>query len=175
MTRQRIEGRGIVDNPLARKAVVFVIQAKGDIAKLASDLTKAAGHPDIEASIRYAQANWDALQPLANRTKLLLDEQINYERANGVNTDYEDHYVPQRHENIFTDNGILFGSTRSGTSTGFKKAKVFPDYASAIEAGYLPRNLDIADLVEHRVRAGQRLVNRKLWAEGYKTVTDPYS
>ncbi len=175
LTQERTEGR-FVDNALARKAAVFVIQAKGDPAKLAGDLVKVKGNADAEAAIKYAQANWDALQPLAERTKLLLDEQINYERTNGIETEYENHYVPQRHENILTDRGVLFGDAGGKPGgTGFKKAKVFPDYASAIEAGYKPRNLDIADLVDHRVRTGQRLVNRKLWADGFRTIDDPYS
>ncbi len=175
ITQRRDNGR-LTDNAMARKAVVFVIQAKGDAAKLAADLVKVAGNPEAEAAIHYAQANWDALQPLADRARLLLDEQISYERTNGIETEYEQHYVPQRHENILTDRGVLFGDAGGKPgSTGFKKAKVFPDYASAIEAGYKPRTLDIADLVEHRVRAGQRLVNRKLWADGFRTINDPYS
>jgi hypothetical protein len=175
LTQDKRSGK-LVDNALARKAAVFVIQAKGNRTKLDTDLAKVEGNPDAEAAIRYAQDNWDDLQPLAQRTRLLLDEQMSYEGSNGIDVAYENHYVPQRHENILTDRGVLFGEV-GGTpgSTGFKKAKVFPDYASAIEAGYKPKNLDIADLVEHRVRTGQRLVNRKLWAEGFKGIADPYS
>ena len=175
LSRSVVKGK-VVDNKLARKAAVFVVQAGGDRGKLATDLVKVKGNKDAEGAVRYAQANWDALQPLAARTKLLFDEQIAYEQGNGIDTNYENHYVPQRHENILTDRGVLFGETGSGIAgTSFKKAKVFPDYASAIQAGYKPRNLDIADLVEHRVRSGQRLVNKKLWAEGFKGVADPYS
>jgi len=175
LSRSVVKGK-VVDNKLARKAVVFVVQAGGDRGKLATDLVKVQGNKDAEAAVRYAQANWNALQPLAARTKLLFDEQIAYEQGNGIDTNYENHYVPQRHENLLTDRGVLFGETGGGIAgTSFKKAKVFPDYASAIQAGYKPRNLDIADLVEHRVRSGQRLVNKKLWAEGFKGVADPYS
>jgi len=175
LTQDKRSGK-LVDNSLARKAAVFVIQAKGNRAKLDTDLVKVAGDADAEAAIRYAQDNWDDLQPLAQRTRLLLDEQMSYEGSNGIDVAYENHYVPQRHENILTDRGVLFGEVGGKPgSTGFKKAKVFPDYASAIEAGYKPKNLDIADLVEHRVRTGQRLVNRKLWAEGFKGIADPYS
>src|SRR6185369_7626338 len=98
LTQDKRSGK-LVDNSLARKAAVFVIQAKGNRAKLDTDLVKVAGDADAEAAIRYAQKNWDDLQPLAQRTRLLLDEQMSYEGSNGIDVAYENHYVPQRHEN----------------------------------------------------------------------------
>jgi hypothetical protein len=80
------------------------------------------------------------------------------------------------------DDDILFGrkapvvlSASGGgkNSAFFKKQRTFDTYAEALAAGYKPRTLDIADLVEHRITAGQRLINQQVFVEGLKATKSP--
>lgn len=133
----------------------------------------------IEAAkaMRYARQNFNRLKSLADLAKRKFDLQLRREDRAGIHTDYENWYVPQRHElDLFTsgDRPIILGHSRAGgIGTNFKKAKVFEDYASAIEAGFVPRSLDIGDLLEHRVTQGERIIARKTFYDGMRTITDP--
>jgi hypothetical protein len=68
---------------------------------------------------------------------------------------------------------VIAGRGGSGVSTGFKKGRVFDTIFDAIEAGYQPRSMDTAEVVQHRLSVGQRLINRKGWADGLRNVVDP--
>ena len=56
---------------------------------------------------------------------------------------------------------VLGHSKGGGVSTQFQKGKSFDDYSSAIQAKFVPRTLNIADLVENRVYQGEKIVQRK--------------
>lgn len=132
---------------------------------------------DAAKAMFFARQHFNELRPLADRAKRIFDSQLMRERIAGIDTDYERWYVPQRHELDLitsTDRPIVLGHSRAGgLSSAFKKAKVYEDYASAIEDGFVPRSLDIADLVEHRVNQGERLVERKAFFNKMRQMTDP--
>jgi hypothetical protein len=164
-------------------AITFLMQAmkhedpKGHLETRAQDMETAAqvflrdgqkleAQAAIEAAkhMRYAAENFNRLLPTARAVKAKFDRQIDREAAAGINVNYEDWYVPQRHDLdlLQGDRPIVLGHSRAaGTATGFKKAKVYPDYATAIEQGFVPRRTNIADLLEHRVNQGERLIARK--------------
>jgi hypothetical protein len=133
----------------------------------------------IEAAqhIQYAVEHWDELQPLANQAKKQLDAQYMRDVGNGVNVQYEDWYVPQRHDiELFTSSTgpVVLGHAKGGgPSTQFKKAKAFPDYATAIQAGFVPRTLDISNLVENRVFQGEKIIQRKFLFDQMRDMKDP--
>lgn len=165
--------------PIEREATLAVIEANGDITKL--DLfeqqAKAGDHAGAERAVNYARANWAALQPLANRMKRLMNDQVADEHTNGITTEYHEAYVPHIY-----DKDLWMGAGRpfvvgtgggGGAATGFKKGRSFPTIFDAIEAGYHPQTLDVGKLAEHRVKNGQKLINRKQWGEMLSTVHDP--
>lgn len=133
----------------------------------------------IEAArhIDYAADHWDELQPLADHARKQMDAQYVRDVSNGVNVQYEDWYVPQRHDiELFTSSTgpvVLGHSKGGGPSTQFKKAKVFPDYSTAIQAGFVPRTLDISNLVENRVFQGEKIIERKRLFEQMREMIDP--
>jgi len=128
-------------------------------------------------AMRFAVRNFARLRPLADTVRAQFDKQFEREGRAGISTDYENWHVPQRHDlDLMTssDRPIVLGHSRAaGTATGFKKAKVYEDYATAIENGFVPRSLDIADLLEHRVNQGERLVQRKALFDRLRAMTDP--
>lgn len=132
---------------------------------------------DAAKGMAYARDNFNRLRPLAERTKAKYDLQHRRLAANGIDVNYENWYVPQRHElDLFTagDRPIVLGHSKgSGTATGFKKAKVYEDYVTAIEHGFVPQSLNQADLLEHYVAQTERLIARKAFFEGLKNVNDP--
>lgn len=162
---------------LRREAALAVVEAAGDPKKLTDFLAKAqaGNNTDAVRAVRYAQANWARLQPDAVRVKTILDGQISQEQTAGIATEYRDAYVPHIY-----DRDLLMGTGRpfviaggSGTGSGFKKGRTFENIFDAIEAGYTPKTLDVADLVEHRVKVGQKIINRKAWGESLAGLVDP--
>lgn len=133
----------------------------------------------LEASqaMRYARENFNRLKPIAQLAKRKFDRQIQREQANGIDVAYENWYVPQRHEIDLiphTDRPIILGEGRGGGPAGaFKKAKVYEDYASAIEAGFIPRTFDLAKLIEHRVATGERLITGRGFYDAMREIPDP--
>ena len=160
-----------------REAAFAIVETGGDQAKLTQFYTQAAGNKTAQSAVRLAARDWARLQPLAAEVKRLLDRQIAEEQTAGIDTEYRDAYVPH-----MIDRDLLMGAGRpyviagrggSGASTGFKKGRVFDTIFDAIEAGYQPRTMNVADVVQHRVSVGQRLINRKGWADGLRNVVDP--
>ena len=173
---------------IQRRAITFVMQS----LKMAREGQPFAGDPaaylrdgisriratnkEATEAATYALYHYDELLPEAQRAHAKLDAQIDRERSAGLDTEYEAWYVPQRHELDLLpgpDRPVILGQSRGTGGTGFRKAKTFPDYFTAIEAGFVPKTLDIADLVEHRVSTGERIVMRKRWADQFRNVTDP--
>lgn len=170
-------GLRIGTNRLEREAAMAVVEANGDITKLDQFEQQVAGKNDRAlAAVRYARQNWNRLQSLANRVSGKLDEQLATENAAGINTEFHEGYVPHIYDqDLLMGKGrpYVLGGSGKGISTGFKKGRTFDTVFDAIEAGYKPKTLDVASLVEHRVKVGNKLVNRKAWAEGLKQAVDP--
>jgi hypothetical protein len=127
-------------------------------------------------SVKYAIAHFAELQPLAERAKNQLDSQYKRDVRAGVNVAYEDWYVPQRHDiDLLTSSTgpvVLGHSKGGGVSTQFQKGKSFDDYSSAIQAKFVPRTLNIADLVENRVYQGEKIVQRKAFFDQMRAMKD---
>ena len=132
---------------------------------------------DLAKGMAYAREHFAEFKSIAIEAKKRLDAQFARDAAAGVPVDYERWYVPQRHSIDLlpsADRPIVLGGGRGGgIGTPFRKAKVYEDYASAIEAGFVPRSLSIADLLEHRVLESERVIARKAMFESLKQVKDP--
>lgn len=125
----------------------------------------------------YARQHFNQLRPAADRFRQITDRQHARLANAGIDVAYENWYVPQRHDlDMFTgaDRPIVLGHGGSaGGSTQFKKAKTFEDYASAIEAGFVPRSLSANELLHHYVSTTERLITTKAFFDGLRGVTDP--
>lgn len=166
---------------ISREATMAVVEANGNRAKLADFRRQsiAGGNKDAEAAVNYADANWTRLQADAAKTKAILDAQITAEQGAGIATEYRDAYVPHIYDQDLWMGGsrpfVIAGGTGLGTGlgSGFKKGRTFPTIFDAIEQGYTPKTMDVADLVEHRVKAGQKIINRKDWGQSLASINDP--
>lgn len=178
----------LVPDELDRKAITFLIEAKNaesnqlqPVATTLQQFLAKVGSKDADAAntIRHAIANEARLRPLADQVAAITDQQLAFEHAAGVNTDSVEGYIKHAY-----DMDVMMGKNRpvilSGTGNGspgtaFKKQRVFESYADAIEAGYKPATLDSARLVNSRVAAGTKLVNRIQWGNALREVNDPTS
>ncbi len=122
----------------------------------------------------YAQQHWH--EPEFTRTVQALREgfktQIEWEKQHGVKLKEKFAFYPGRYEaELWNDNSVIFGNQYLGGK--FWKAKTFDNHWEAIAAGpYIPKNYDGADVLEHRVRQGSRVVERKLWREHLMNTPD---
>lgn len=167
-------------NEMDRKAAMFVIEANGDAARLQDFEQQAITGANVDAleAIRHARDNWDRLAPAAKRIGQLQDQQLAYEQANGIDPGNHEAYVKHAYDmdvKIGRGRPVVLNAPASakGLGTAMMKQRTFATYADAIEAGYKPKTLDIADLVQSRVTAGERLVNRNQWANALSDVRDP--
>lgn len=146
----------------------FLKQKKNLNAQAAIDAAKAYQH---------ARNNFNRLKTAAQAGHDQLDAQVARENGNGLNVAYEDWYVPQRYDADFLPRAkgpVILGNTGGGIAGAqFKKAKVFADYAEAIENGYIPKDLKLSDLVDHRVSRGERLLQRRVFFDGMREIKDP--
>lgn len=167
------------------QAMTPIVEAGAEITKLQAAVDKVVNAPDVEASLKrvydHALINFARLGPKAARIVKAFDDQLAAERAAGIETDFAQNYVTHRY-----DFDVMMGPNKpvvldaSGGkgfmgSSFFRKNRVFQSYADAIEAGYRPKTLDIADLLEHRVRAGQRNINSRAWVQGMRAIDSPVS
>lgn len=132
---------------------------------------------DDANSLKYAREHFNELRPIAELYRKKTDLQHRRLANAGIDVAYENWYVPQRHEiDLFTagDRPIVLGHTAAGGPSGaFKKAKVYEDYPSAIEAGFVPRTLNAADLLEHYVAQTERQITKKAFFDNMREVADP--
>ena len=165
---------GITD--VQNVAAAAVIAAKFHPGNLPALLAIAAGkNPTAEAGIRYAMANFGQAASIAHRGRRVFDWQIAMENAHGINTLYTENYLPGMY-----DTDLWMGHSRpfvlgggGGMASGFKKGKTYESPFHAIADDYVPKSLKLSDLVEHRVKSGQKLLNRQFMAEGLKSLIAP--
>lgn len=180
MTARQAHSRiALGTTPLDRKAITFIIEANGNRARLVDFANKVRGkNTEAYDAIVHAEQNWDALQPKVAKAKFLLADQLKQERVAGMDVDTREGYVPHMQDmDVFMGNGrpILIAGHGGGLSTAFKKGRTFETYADSIEAGYKPKSLDAAALIEHRIKVGQKLINRRNWVNSFRGVNDPVS
>jgi len=188
------------ETAVIRNAAKAVIAAAGDKAKLpdflkmieqgrakANQLLKdrpgslvarrwLAAADKLKEEVEYAQAHWNDpnLRQTADVAKKELADEFAFEKDNGINLREAPDYIPGRYDaDMFNDHSITFGDMRI-LGRRFRDPKTFANYYEAIANGpYIAKNLDVADLVEHRVRQGRMEVNKRLWLERLKNVRDP--
>lgn len=158
------------------EALPFVIEAKGSLEKLKADAAKIKGK-GYDLQMAKAIKDFDRLSTIAKEVDAIHDQQLADERSSGMDVDQVEAYVAHRYDMDVFNAGksplVLDATGGRGSSSFFKKQRVFPDYASAIEAGYKPKTMDVSKLVENRVRLGQIQINNRAWAEGLRSVTNP--
>lgn len=162
---------------LDRQAAYAIVEANETYAKLGQFLTQVRGkNLDATRAVRHAMANYARLKPLADKVRAILDAQIDMEKQVGLDPEYREAYVPHILDLdllMGTKRPVVLSGGRGGLSTAFKKGRAFDTIFDAIEAGYNPKSIDVAKVVEHRVRAGQQMINRKMWADSLRTAVDP--
>lgn len=171
----------LAGNPLERRAAMALVESWGDpliLQRFLRDSRTGKNEEAIEA-VRYAMANLGdvRLNELADKMRDLLDTQIQDERIAGIDVKYREAYVPHSYNQdlLMGINRpfVLRAGTTGGIATGFKKERAFPDIFEAIAKGYTPQTLDVADLTEHRIRVGQKLINRIEWSYMLGRMRDP--
>jgi hypothetical protein len=166
-------------SPIEDEAASAVVASGFDQTKLNDFLQKAiqGKNKKVENIVRYAMANWNKLQPIAQRGKAAFDNQLAAENARGIETERHEDYLPGVY-----DMDLLMGSSRpfviagsklGGARTGFKKGKTYATPFDAVAEGYQPKSLKLSDLVESRIRAGHMLINRMDWGDSLRKVIDP--
>lgn len=132
----------------------------------------------LRNEITYARAHWNdaTFRNTVNAVRGELGNQIVWENANGSNVKWREGYVPGRYEGeFFSDDGVAFGQGRK-LGGAYRSPKRFQNYYEAIsEDAYIPASYDTADIVQNRIAAGSRVVNRRLWLQAWKHVNDPHT
>lgn len=132
----------------------------------------------LRDEVEWVKANWNNpdMRDVALAVRTAMKDEFDFESKNGVRLSEKEDYMPGRYEAEFFDDDSVRFSGYDVLGRNFRKPKVFKDYYQAISDGpYIPKNYDAADLVEHRVRQGRQAVNKDLWLQGLKDVTDPHT
>lgn len=156
-----------------QEALTFVTESGGDRRKLLRYQQQVAGkNPTAEAAVARALANLNNLIPHSQALSGRLEQQRTLEQSKGADTGFVANYMKHAYE--VEDSGLFdSGTGGTGVSTSFLKPRSYPDYATAIEKGEKPKSLNAADLLESRISAGQRLLNRYEWANQLKELKTP--
>lgn len=177
--RQSAKNVNIGITAIEDQAAAAIIAAKFDPANLPDLLTKAitGKHKKAQEAIQYAIDNYAAVEPTAQRGKVQFDEQLARENAAGMDTEYHEGYLPGIYDqDLWMGNGrpYVIGGKSGGISSSYKKGKTFESPFHALEdPKFKPKSLKLSDLVEHRVRVGEKAVNRIAWGDALREITDP--
>jgi hypothetical protein len=162
----------------AEDALTAVIEAGGSAEQLAANRAKLEASTAGDAKWRqramrahdFALYNLDALKPIAEQYRALTDAQVTAEQGAGVDTLKRDNYVMHAQD---LEDPTLFNRGGGGEPSGFKKNRTHATFADSISAGVDPKTINAVDLLDTRLRNGQRLMNSRAWVEGLRTMTDP--
>ncbi len=161
------------------EAASAMIAGKFDPAEFPGLIAKAIRGNNLKArrALEYALGHWSEVEPMAREGERVFENQLAEENSNGINTEYHEGYLPGVYdEDLWMGRGrpfVIGGRGGSGISTGFKKGKTYATPYDAISDGYVPKTLRLSDLVENRVKRGQRLINRKEWGDALRSLQDP--
>ena len=133
---------------------------------------------NLKAEVDYARKHFDdpeMRETVATYEKAMADH-LKLMQQHGIDIAGRDYYVPGRYDGeIWADNIITWGDMRV-LGKQYRMPKSFRNYYEAIAAGpYIPVNGDVADLAQHSLRAGGRVIQRDFWLNSLKGVTDPVS
>jgi len=126
----------------------------------------------------YAQEHYNDPEMLATVStyQSIMDAHLNNMNRSGFKIQGRDFYVPGRYDGeIWNDYRLTWGDMRI-LGRNYRMPKSFRNYYEAISNGpYIPANGDIADLAQHSLAAGGRVMMRDIWLRGLKEFTDPVS
>lgn len=117
--------------------------------------------------IEHALQNFDELDQLRQYAHMFTDAQLALENSHGFDTKYTHDYIRRVYENIhakrgWTEPDMMFEGGDGGTGgKTFMKGRVFDSVFDAMDAGYIPASMNIADLTESRIAAGQTMIEHK--------------
>lgn len=159
--------RVTLPDSIDRQALTFITEAK-DATDLQTFKKMVAGKDSkAEQALNRAISQYTRLKPHADALASQLERQRKGEEGAGIDTEYLTNYM--KHAFDGPDVGVMdIGPGGTGVSTSFLKARTYPDYATAIAEGAVPKSLDAANLLESRVAAGQKLMNRLQWSNELK-------
>ena len=163
---------------VADNALSLVVEAKGDPNALGDMRSKVIESPNASPKWRkiftdaadFAIYHWDKLFPIAGRYNEMHDAEVESENRSGMPTLRRPGYV--MHAQEMPDEQSDYLSAPQGTSTGFLKNRTHDTFADSIAAGIDPKTLSSADLMESRIRRGQRAINSRNWVSSLKTLED---
>lgn len=119
---------------------------------------------------------WDDLEKIAEAAKKGTDAVLAALKAAGIDVDAAEGYVKGLYVKP-DDFSMVFDSTRSqaGSSTSFKKAKVYNNYLEAILDGMTPKGeeMSLRDLTFSAANAGLGRVNHLEWQNSLKNFVMP--
>lgn len=178
---------------LDRAAITPIIESGVDFVKLTDAANKVLNTVEVAPELKrvYAHAvdNFNELAPKASKVSQAFEDQLSAERQSGMDVDSTPNYVTHRYDFdvMLGPNKPVVLSAQSGSGSGgggrfYTKQRVFNSYADAITfrdpvtgefKGFTPKTMDVVELLEHRIRAGQRAINARAWAEGMRNVNSP--
>jgi hypothetical protein len=130
------------------------------------------------AEVEYAKKHYN--DPEMRKTvevfRAVMGQHLENMNAYGMNVTGRDYYVPGRYQGeVWNDDTLTWGDMRI-LGRNYRLPKTFSSYYEAISYGpYTPVNYDIADLAQHSLASGGRIMARETWFEGLKDVIDPHS
>lgn len=155
----------------AKNAVFAILDVKGDQTKLAAMQSKVANNPEALAAVKFADKNWNALQPLVQHVGAVDAQNMSMAKAAGVSIPQLDDYLKRQYQQ--EERGFFFrDQTEPGIGQASKNARKYPTLADAIADGLKPQTLDAAALVGKRTAEIQREINQKTWIDTFKTIKD---
>lgn len=165
--------------PVQKNALTFVIEAGGDKAKLADmkakiDTRSEWWAKDAKRAIGYALTHGDKMRAVADYYERINKQQVRQENANGIQTLFRDNYVAHV-QGLHDIDAILFEGGRKGVSSSYTHERTHETLADSIKAGIKPVSIDATELMEHRVSAGQRRINRAQMTQELGRMKDPAS
>lgn len=127
----------------------------------------------------FADKNWDALQPIADKQEAIQED----ERLEETDPAKGNMVVLKRPGYLLHDQDITMDNPRagnptkggSGNPTGFSKNRTHDTYADSMFNNVPYKTIDSTDLLQQRLSSGQRLMNRKAWFDGLSGYKDPFS
>ncbi len=121
----------------------------------------------------HAIANFDRLVGKEVHAKEM-KAQIDREHAYGIPTpELEDYVTRILKSPDVGDNDMFAVPDGKGGVRYFTKARSFENLSDALSQGYVPKTLDIVELDAHRIEAGERLIQQKIYHESLKAVLAP--
>lgn len=108
--------------------------------------------------------------------KAVQDQHLADMNRYGLTVRGRDFYVPGRYEGIhWNDDAFTFGEMRV-IGRNFRMPKTYPSYYHAISDGpYIPITYDIANLAQHSLASGGRIMARDTWLDALARRQDPQS